>query len=167
VTIVVVSDTHLPRFASRLDTALRHVASERPDLILHCGDLTTMAAIEAFERVAPVVAVAGNNDGAEISRRYGRRRIVEAGGFRIGMVHGDGANGSTLGRARAAFATDAVDAIVFGHSHIPYLERHGDTWVVNPGSPTDKRREPRCSYAVLEAAAGALVPRLVFFDADS
>jgi predicted phosphodiesterase len=68
-------------------------------------------------------------------------------------------------RARAAFAGEAVDAIVFGHSHTPYLERHDDVWLVNPGSRTDKRRQPRFSLAVLEIdAAGVLAPRLVFFD---
>jgi putative phosphoesterase len=164
VRIGVVSDTHLPRFAARLDAALTHLADERPDLILHCGDLTTLDATAALERIAPVEAVAGNNDGADVVERYGRRKIVRAGDWRIGIVHGDGARGTTLGRAAAAFAGETLDAIVFGHSHIPYLERHAKTWVVNPGSITDKRRQPRFSFAMLEAdARGALTPRLVFF----
>jgi putative phosphoesterase len=163
--IVVVSDTHLPRFAGRLDRALDRVARERPDVILHCGDHTTLDAASAFERIAPVEAVAGNNDGVEIVRRYGRRKIVQLGKLRIGMIHGDGERGTTLGRARAAFEAEAVHAIVFGHSHVPYLATHDGVWVVNPGSITDKRRQPRFSFAVLETtAAQALVPRLVFFD---
>jgi putative phosphoesterase len=167
VKIVVISDTHLPRFEGRVDAALRHVASERPQLILHCGDLTTLCAVTAFESIAPVEAVAGNNDGPEIVRRFGRRKIVEAGGLRIGLVHGDGSRGTTLGRAREAFARESVDAIAFGHSHIPYLERHGVVWVVNPGSVTDKRRQLRYSFAVLESdASGALAPRLVFFEPE-
>ena len=163
--IAVVSDTHLPRFAGRLAEALRRVASEEPDAILHCGDLTTLAAIDAFARIAPVDAVAGNNDGDEIVARFGRRKIVVAGGMRVGMVHGDGARGTTLERARASFAIADVDAIAFGHSHVPYLRAHDGVWVVNPGSPTDKRRQPRFSFAIVERDdRGALAPRLVFFD---
>ena len=163
--VVVISDTHLPRFAARLPVLLARVAAERPQLILHCGDLTTLVATAAFESIAPVEAVAGNNDGGDIVARYGRRKIVAAGTSRIGMVHGDGSRGTTLGRARAAFEGDAVDAIVFGHSHIPYLERHDGVWVINPGSGTDKRHEPRYSFAVIERDSnGELAPRLVFFD---
>jgi len=166
VKIAVVSDTHLPRFAARLDAALARVAAEHPDLILHCGDLTTLDATIALERIAPVDAVAGNNDGEEIVRRYGRSKIIRAGTWHIGRVQGDGRRGTTRGRARAAFEGHSLDAIVFGHSHIPYLERHDDTWVVNPGSITDKRRQSRFSFAVFEPdAMGALAPRLAFFDA--
>lgn len=162
--IVVISDTHLPRFAGRLPAALARVAAERPDRILHCGDLTTLAAIEAFAAIAPVDAVAGNNDGPEIVARFGRRAIVRAGRAAVGIVHGDGAHGTTLGRALAAFADDDVAAICFGHSHIPYLERHGAIWAINPGSVTDKRRQARFSYAVLEVSSqGDVRPRLAFF----
>jgi putative phosphoesterase len=143
---------------------LREVAGERPQLILHCGDLTTLDVIAEFERIAPVEAVAGNNDGADVVRRFGRRKIVRVAGRRIGMVHGDGASGTTLARACAAFANDPLDALVFGHSHIPYVERRANLWIVNPGSLTDKRREPRFSFAVLEAGAVALAARLVYFD---
>ena len=164
--IVVVSDTHLPRFAARLESALDRVRNERPDLILHCGDLTTLDATAAFERIAPVEAVAGNNDGPEVVRRYGRRRVVHIGGAFVGMVHGDGAGGTTLSRARATFASEAVDAIVFGHSHIPYIALHGGVWLVNPGSVTDKRRQVQFSFGILETGAlGLLPPRLVLFDA--
>jgi putative phosphoesterase len=164
--IAVVSDTHVPRFASRLRAALERVAAARPDLILHCGDLTSLEATEALARIGPVEAVAGNNDGPEIVARYGRRRIVTAGGVRIGMVHGDGRRGTTLGRARAAFAEERVDAIAFGHSHIPYVERHEGVWLVNPGSPTDRRRQPRFSFAILDVSGpGSISPRLVYFDA--
>jgi putative phosphoesterase len=167
VKVAVISDTHLPRFAARLEDALARVAGEHPNLILHCGDLTTLAATAAFEGIAPVEAVAGNNDGPEIVRRYGRRKVVTAGSLRIGMVHGDGARGTTLERARTEFAGEPLDVIAFGHSHVPYLGRHAGVWLVNPGSVTDKRRQPRYSFAVLEAdATGTLVPRLVYYDAS-
>jgi putative phosphoesterase len=162
--VAIVSDTHLPRFTARLEEALRRVAAEGPDLILHCGDLTTLEATAAFERIAPVEAVAGNNDGPEIVRRYGRQKIVICGSLRVGMVHGDGTKGTTLGRALAAFANEPVDAIAFGHSHIPYLRHHDGVVVVNPGSITDKRRRPQYSFALLDVdAKGTIAPRIVSF----
>jgi hypothetical protein len=126
--------------------------------------VTEPAAIAAFERIAPVEAVAGNNDGPEIVARFGRRKILTLEGRRIGLIHGDGRRGTTLGRAQNAFAGEALDAIAFGHSHVPYLQQHDGVWVVNPGSPTDKRRQPRFSFALLETGPGTpLAPRLVFF----
>jgi putative phosphoesterase len=162
--VAVVSDTHVPRFSARLDDALRRVAAERPDLIVHCGDMTTLDVVDRFATIAPVEAVAGNNDGPEIERRFGRRKIVTVGDLRIGLIHGDGVRGTTLARARAAFASESVDAIAFGHSHVPYLAFHDGVWVVNPGSPTDKRRQPRYSFAIVERdESGILRPRLSYF----
>jgi len=164
--IVVLSDTHLPRFRARLDAALRRIEAESPSLILHCGDFTTLEAVRPFEAIAPFEAVAGNNDGEDIVARFGRKKIVTVDSFHIAMIHGDGTRGTTLGRARAAFENEAVEVIVFGHSHIPYVARHGTTWLVNPGSITDKRRQPYYSYAVIEIENGVLSsPQVVTFDA--
>jgi hypothetical protein len=79
-------------------------------------------------------------------------------------VHGHGSRGTTIGRSVAAFADVPVDVICFGHSHQPVCERRDGRWLVNPGSPTDKRRQARYSYAILSIARGRVVPRLVFFD---
>jgi uncharacterized protein len=163
--IAVVSDTHLPRFGERLPAALeRGLRRERVTLILHLGDFTGAEVPRLFEEVAPLEAVAGNNDPTALVRRFGRRRrILTLGGVRVGMVHGDGARGTTIDRSVAAFADEPVDVICFGHSHQPVCERRGATWLVNPGSPTDKRRQARYSYAILSIARGRVVPRLVFF----
>ena len=161
----VVSDTHMPRFGTRLPAALRDgLRSAGVELVLHLGDMTSLAIVPLFEEIAPFDAVAGNNDGPEIRERYGRVKIVGVGAARIGMIHGDGERGTTLRRALAAFEGEALDALLFGHSHIPYLERHGARWVLNPGSPTDKRRQPRYSYALLEIAGGEVTPRLVYYE---
>ncbi len=109
-------------------------------------------------------AVAGNNDAPSLVARFGRRKILPVGGVRLGLVHGDGSGGSTLSRSLAAFAQDEVDIICFGHSHQPLCERRESIWLVNPGSPTDKRGQPRYSYAILEITRGRVRPRLVFFD---
>ena len=161
--IAVISDTHVPRFVHRLPEALVRVAAERPDAIVHCGDFTSLDVVAPFERIAPFYGVAGNNDGPEIVARFGRRQVIELARLRFGLVHGDGARGTTLGRARAAFADDPVDAILFGHTHVPYLESHAGAIVLNPGSATDKRRAPRFSFGLLEVAEGEITPRLIFF----
>jgi putative phosphoesterase len=148
--IGVVSDTHFPRFGRALPGALeRGLRAAKVERILHLGDLTDPLAIPLFEAVAPFDAVAGNNDGEAIRERFGRRKIVQVEDVRIGMVHGDGKRGTTMGRALAAFAEDPVEVILFGHSHRPLVKRENGKLVANPGSPTDKRMNPRYSYAIL------------------
>ncbi len=152
--IGVVSDTHLPRFGRALPRALvRGLQRAGVTRILHLGDLTEPLAVELFEALAPFDAVAGNNDGAELRARFGRRKVVQIEGVRIGMIHGDGRRGSTASRALEAFAPDEADVILFGHSHRPYVGRDGRRLVANPGSPTDKRFNPLYSYAVLTVDA--------------
>lgn len=162
--IGLVSDTHMPRFAKALPAALRHgLIEHRVELILHLGDLTTLAVAELLGEIAPFDAVAGNNDGEDIRRRYGRRKLLDLGGVRIGMIHGDGKRKTTLERARDAFAGEAAQVILFGHSHVPYCEKIGDVWLINPGSPTDKRRNPLYSYGILEIQDGRATPRLCYY----
>ena len=124
----VVSDTHLPRFGRELPPALlRGLTRAKVDVIAHCGDLTQRIAIELLEEIAPVIAVAGNNDGKELHRELGERKIIEADDARIGVVHGHAGKGrSTPDRAR----------------------REG-ILLFNPGSPTDKRVNPAYSYGIV------------------
>lgn len=164
----VVSDTHLPRHGRSLPPPLVRGLSEPPvDLILHLGDFTEPEVADWFASLAPFDAVAGNNDGQELRERFGRRKILELGGARIGLIHGDGTTGTTRGRAIAAFASvpddGPLDAILYGHSHIPFLELKGSTWIVNPGSPSDRRRQPTFSFAILEIEDGRITPRLHFY----
>lgn len=162
--IGLVSDTHLPRFGKALPGVLKQgLMAQRVELILHLGDLTNFAVADMFREIAPFDAVAGNNDPEEICRSFGRRKILAVAGLRIGMIHGDGTRKTTLERALTAFAGDAVDVILFGHSHSPYCKLHGDVWLVNPGSPTDKRRNPSYSYAVLEIVNGRATPTLHYY----
>ena len=120
------------------------------DLILHAGDIKEWSVIQELSTLAPVEAVFGNMDHAEVRRRLPRRRVIEMGGVKIGLVHGDGAGYNTTARALGAFSD--VDCIVFGHSHRPYNELHGDTVLFNPGSPTDRRMMPMGSYGLLYIA---------------
>jgi putative phosphoesterase len=162
--IGLVSDTHLPRFGKDLPAVLKQgLMAQRVELILHLGDFTSLAVADMFRRIAPFDAVAGNNDPDEICRSFGRRKILPVAGVLIGMIHGDGTRKTTLERALDAFAGDAVDVILFGHSHIPYCKLHRDVWLVNPGSPTDKRRNASYSYAVLEIVNGRAIPTLHYY----
>jgi putative phosphoesterase len=133
----VVSDTHLPRFRlpDQLVAGLQGV-----DLILHLGDFTGDDVPALFEAIAPLEAVAGNNDGPALVRRYGYQKILELAGLRIGLVHGHGSPHPAKWVARRTF--EAVDFVCYGHSHIPECTQENGTWYLNPGSPTDKRRMP-------------------------
>jgi putative phosphoesterase len=161
----VVSDTHLPRFGPGLPSALdAGLRAERVGLIVHLGDFTGVAVPALFEALAPLEAVSGNNDPPALQARFGRRKVVRVGGARLGLVHGDGRRGTTVSRSQSAFAEGEVDVVCFGHSHRPLCERRGSVWLVNPGSPTDKRSQPRYSYAIIDIDRGRVRPRLVFFD---
>jgi uncharacterized protein len=150
--IAAVSDTHIATGSRR---ALPDALVERlrtVDLILHAGDLISLAALEQLRALAPVEAVHGNVDELNVRLMLPRKRIVTAGRFRIGLVHGDTGSGiTTPERARRTFEHEQVDCVVFGHSHSPLLLRHGGVLLLNPGSPTDKRREPRASFALITA----------------
>lgn len=166
VTIVgVVSDTHLPRFGRRLPDALRDgLDAAGVELILHAGDLTGQLALDLLAEIAPVVAVAGNNDPPELLARLGDRRILEVEEVRIGLAHGHlGPGRTTPERARRLFEADDVDLIVFGHSHQPLWTPAAGSRpaLLNPGSPTDRRREPSASYALLSIDRRELGARIV------
>jgi uncharacterized protein len=165
VTIVgVVSDTHFPRFGRALPSALeRGLRRAGVVRVLHLGDMTDLLAVPLFEAIAPFDAVAGNNDGAAIRERFGRRKVVRVEDVRIGMVHGDGRRGTTTSRALAAFEEDEADVILFGHSHLPFVARRGRLLIANPGSPTDKRMNPLYSYAILTVDGGSARVDLKFY----
>lgn len=165
ITLGVVSDTHMPRFGKALPAALREgFARERVDVIVHCGDLVEAAVIPWFEAIAPFEAVAGNNDGADLVKRLGRKKILQFGEVRIGLTHGhEGVGRSTLARAQNTFKGDRVDAILFGHSHVPYCNRHDGVLLFNPGSPTDKRSQPRYSYGIIRIVGTRLDPNMFYY----
>lgn len=131
------------------------------DLILHAGDLTAPEVLDALEGLGPpVVAVCGNVDAEELRRRLPERTVLEAAGCRIGMVHDAGPARGRLERMRRAFPD--ADAVVFGHSHIPLHERAEDGFqIFNPGSPTDRRRQPRHTMGMARASGGTLEFELV------
>ncbi len=158
--IAVLSDTHL-RVGKTLPSFVWEQLTQI-DLIIHAGDLTHMGLIEELACLAPVRAVRGNCDSWDVS--LPDRDIIECEGFRIGLIHGDSGKGkSTPDRAYNAFKEQAVDLIVFGHSHAPFMEWRDGIFMFNPGSPTDKRREPRYSFGILDIQQGQLRANHMYF----
>ena len=130
------------------------------DLILHAGDFTSPEVLAELESLGPpVAAVHGNVDSEDLRRRLPEARIVEAGGTRIAMVHDAGPATGRLTRMRARFPD--ADACVFGHSHIPLHEERDGFQIFNPGSPTDRRRQPRHTMGLAHAESGAVVFELI------
>ncbi|MFD0670149.1 metallophosphoesterase family protein [Cohnella sp. GCM10027633] len=166
--IVVISDTHMPRSSPKLpDILLAELADA--DAILHAGDWTSMDVYPMLSAFAPTYGVAGNNDGPDVHEKFGLKKLLNLGGCRIGLIHGHGANRSiaTEKRALEAFKGKRLHAIVYGHSHTPVLKQVGSTLVLNPGSPTDKRRQPQYSFAIVTVADGNIDARLVYYDDKS
>lgn len=152
--IGVISDTHVPKKAKAIpESALS--AFRGADLILHAGDLVTAQVLEELQRLAPVVAVAGNIDPPELGQQLGFTRVLELAGYRIGLTHGHlGTGKDTVARALSHFP--GADCVVFGHSHIPYRQMHGTTLAFNPGSTVSGFHVARGSYGMLFLEPGTI-----------
>jgi putative phosphoesterase len=163
VRLAIISDTHLPRGARRLpDACLERLRAA--DLIVHAGDLVELEVLELLQELGPpVAAVHGNVDSAAVRAALPARRVVDAGGARIGIVHDGGPAAGRLARMAQRFPDCA--AVVFGHSHIPLHERAADGFqIFNPGSPTDRRRQPSHTMGIAEADGGEVEFELLKLD---
>ena len=153
---VVLADTHIPRRAKALPASLIP-RLERADLILHAGDLMSPALLEELSAYAPVKAVRGNLDPPEAALPETLEFLF--GGERVAMVHDSGPKRGRTDRMRRRFPQARV--VIFGHSHIPWLEDEGGLLLLNPGSPTDKRRQPRHTFALLHAGEGGVCAEIL------
>jgi uncharacterized protein len=156
--VAVISDTHLPRGARPLSQECVDVLATA-DLILHGGDVTDAAVLDRLRELAPLEAVYGNMDSPELRASLPKERIVEVGGARIGMVHIPGPAAGRSTRLVARFPD--CDAVVYGHTHVPQVEKFQHVWVLNPGSPTDRRRQPVHTMLVLRIRGSRITPELV------
>ncbi|WP_116951751.1 metallophosphoesterase family protein [Jiangella endophytica] len=153
--VAVLSDTHAPRFWKTCPPAVAARLGEA-DLILHAGDVCVPSVLDELAAFAPVHAVLGNNDGADVAAWGAPEELrLTVAGVRIAMLHDSGPASGRLPRLRARFPD--ADLVVFGHSHIPWNEESGGFRVFNPGSPTDKRRQPHGTIGLLELADGRVV----------
>jgi len=154
VRLLLIADTHLPRFRDLPSQVWDEV--ERADIVLHAGDWADVALLDQLQaRASSVLGCWGNNDGPELRARLPEVARATVGGLRIAVVH---ETGSAAGRERRMAATYAdADVLVFGHSHIPWdTTAATGLRLLNPGSPTDRRRQPVCTYLTATAADGAL-----------
>jgi putative phosphoesterase len=152
--IAILADTHLPRGRRRLpDGCVALLRSA--ELILHAGDLSTLDTLEQLSAfAAPLIAVHGNVDEPALVQRLPGEVELELDGVILAMTHDAGPAKGRLARLRRRFPR--ADAVVFGHSHIPLLESDGAFQIFNPGSPTDRRRQPQRTMGLARAARGAL-----------
>jgi uncharacterized protein len=159
VIVAVISDTHLPRGARRIPEACLE-RLRAADLILHAGDVTAGSALGELEALGPPVrAVHGNMDDAVVRAQLPGTLVVEVGGLRIGMTHDAGPRVGREERLVQRFPGCA--AVVYGHTHEPQVERVGDALILNPGSPTERRRAPSHTMLALEVAGEAISPELI------
>lgn len=153
--LLLIADTHVPKRAKDLPAPVWEEVS-KADVVVHAGDWVEPSLLDTLEaRAKRLVACWGNNDGAELRRRLPERADVTLGGLRFTVVHETGA--ATGREARMAKAYPDTDVLIFGHSHIPW-DTHTKTGLrlLNPGSPTDRRRQPYCTYMTAEVRNGAL-----------
>ena len=157
--VAVVGDTHLPRGTRTLpDECVRRLCAA--ELILHTGDHSSLAALEELRSLGPPVqAVYGNADEPAVRELLPKELVVEVGGVRVGMTHVPGPRAGREERLRLRFP--GCGAVLYGHTHVPQVERHAGVWILNPGSPTERRRAPHRSLILGELDGGELQPRLV------
>jgi putative phosphoesterase len=155
VRVAVLSDTHSPRFWKRCPPAVAR-RLDGVDLILHAGDVCRAETLDELAAFAPVRAVLGNNDGPDVAAWGAPERLeLSLDGLPVAMIHDSGPASGRGARLRAMFPGAAL--VVFGHSHIPWDETYEGQRAVNPGSPTDKRRQPHGTMGELRIEDGRLV----------
>jgi uncharacterized protein len=159
VLVAVLSDTHMPRGGRRLpDACVERLRAA--DAILHAGDITAVKVFEELRALGPPLhAVHGNMDEPALCERLPAERVVEIGGLRIGMTHDPGPREGRERRLAARFPGCA--AVVYGHTHEPQVARAGETWILNPGSPTERRRAPSHTMLVLDVTGERVTPELI------
>ncbi len=152
--IVALSDTHAPwRWRSCPPRVAAHLRGA--DLILHAGDVCTVGVLEELSAYAPVRVVLGNNDGPDVAA-WGAPETVQfdLDGLQLAMIHDSGQAAGRIARMRRRFP--GAGLVVFGHSHIPLDQSADGLRIFNPGSPTDRRRQPRGTIGLLTISAGRL-----------
>ncbi len=153
--LVIVADTHVPKRARDLPEQLWAAIGDA-DAVLHAGDWVDVSLLDALEaRARRVIGVVGNNDGPALAARLPEIARVELAGVRVAVVHETGPAAGRERRCAERFA--GCDVLVFGHSHIPWDSTAATGLrLLNPGSPTDRRRQPACTYLTAEVGDGRL-----------
>jgi putative phosphoesterase len=155
VRVVVLSDTHIRRGTKRRLPDVAYDAVDRADVILHAGDVVHEDLLHELSGFAPVHAVLGNND-HELGGLLPETRLLDLAGVRVGMIHDSGPRAGREARLRRRFPD--ADLVVFGHSHIPIdaVGLEGQR-LFNPGSPTERRMQPKATFGELDLEDGTIV----------
>lgn len=157
--IFVLSDTHFPRHGPKLPPAVLD-ALHRVDCVIHLGDFADAALAEFLEHHASLHAVHGNVDPPKIRSRFPAEKILTIGDKRIVLVHGHVGGKTALLAARQIAEREKPDAVLFGHSHQPYIGEFAGAILFNPGSPTDKRFQSQATFGLLDVGA-KIAPELI------
>jgi putative phosphoesterase len=157
--VALIADTHVPRGSRRLSDACTDEL-RRADAILHAGDLVGLAFLDELLSVGPPVhAIHGNADEPAVRERLPAELAVELAGVRIALVHDPGPRPGRERRLRRRFPD--AGAVVYGHTHVPEVKCLDGAWILNPGSPTERRRSPSRAMLRLDLDRGGLRPRLL------
>jgi putative phosphoesterase len=153
--LLIMADTHVPKRARDLPAVL-WAAVDAADLVIHAGDWVETPILDALEaRSARLVGVYGNNDGRALRARLPEVARVDLDGLRVAVVHETGQAGGRERRCDDRFPD--TDVLVFGHSHIPWdTTTPNGLRLLNPGSPTDRRRQPQATFLTAEVTDGRL-----------
>ena len=155
VRLLLLADTHLPKRARTMPEQV-WAEVDRADVVVHAGDWVSVELLdELTDRAHRLIGVVGNNDGADLRARLPEVARAEIAGLRLAVVHETGGRAGREARADAAFPD--TDVLIFGHSHIPWdTTTPAGMRLLNPGSPTDRRSQPFCTYLTAVATDGAL-----------
>ena len=152
--LLLLADTHLPRRAKELPEAV-WAEVERADVVVHAGDWVEADLLDRLEaRSRQVLGCWGNNDGADLRSRLPEVARARLSGVRVAVVHETGGKQGREVRMRTTYPD--TDLLVFGHSHIPWDTSHAGLRLLNPGSPTDRRGQPHCTYMTARLVDGAV-----------
>ncbi|GAA2176995.1 YfcE family phosphodiesterase [Arthrobacter parietis] len=153
--LLIIADTHVPKRARRLPPEVWEEA-EAADVVVHAGDWVNVELLDELEhRTQRLIGVYGNNDGADLRARLPEIARADIEGIRFAVIHETGAATNREKRMDAMFSD--VDVLVFGHSHIPWdTTTPNGMRLLNPGSPTDRRRQPNCTFLTAQADDGVL-----------
>ncbi|MCM3719600.1 metallophosphoesterase family protein [Fictibacillus phosphorivorans] len=148
--ILLLADTHMPKKRKDFPVDLLHVLKEGVDLIIHAGDWSEKSVYKELIHYAPVYGVQGNIEKDGWTKQLPFKKVIQVENKKIAIVHGHlGKGRTTPDRAFQSCMDEEPDLIVFGHSHIPFMEQRDKVMLFNPGSPTDKRKQKQFSFGLL------------------
>ena len=146
--IIVLSDTHIPERAKDIPEEL-YKDMKSADLIVHAGDITSLAFFNKIGKITDLKAVHGNMDEPRLKEILPLKQMIKVNGFSIGLIHGWGSPFGMLDLVQEEFVKEKPDIIIFGHTHKTFNLRRNNILLFNPGSPTDKIFSETNSYGVI------------------